>query len=137
MVGGSQPATKEVGRCGGWQQPHQKIRALAAAPAQGVLTQALPQPQQGATALERGSRPHSIMANLFFVLAQTPSGESSIPLSLKVDDIEAFVLQPCPQGSTVQCRITRDRKGMDKGIFPFYYLHLEMENGKKVSANRK
>ncbi|XP_060111660.1 tubby-related protein 2 [Heteronotia binoei] len=64
-------------------------------------------------------------------VSSTPSGESSIPLSLKVDDIEAFVLQPCPQGSTVQCRITRDRKGMDKGIFPFYYLHLEMENGKK------
>ncbi|KAL8176814.1 UNVERIFIED_CONTAM: hypothetical protein K2H54_038951 [Gekko kuhli] len=64
-------------------------------------------------------------------VSNTPSGESSIPLSLKVDDIEAFVLKPCPQGSTVQCRITRDRKGMDKGIFPFYYLHLEMENGKK------
>uniref|UniRef100_A0A8C6XUV3 Tubby-like protein n=1 Tax=Naja naja TaxID=35670 RepID=A0A8C6XUV3_NAJNA len=56
---------------------------------------------------------------------------SSTPLSLKVDDIEAFVLQPAPQGHTIQCRITRDRKGMDKGIFPFYYLHLEMENGKK------
>nr|XP_056720246.1 tubby-related protein 2 [Euleptes europaea] len=64
-------------------------------------------------------------------VSNTPSGESSIPLSLQVDDIEAFVLKPCPQGSTIQCRITRDRKGMDKGIFPFYYLHLEMENGKK------
>uniref|UniRef100_A0A8D2Q6H9 Tubby-like protein n=1 Tax=Varanus komodoensis TaxID=61221 RepID=A0A8D2Q6H9_VARKO len=58
-------------------------------------------------------------------------GESSIPLSLKVDDVEAFVLKPAPQGIVVQCRITRDRKGMDKGIFPFYYLHLETENGKK------
>ncbi|XP_048372666.1 tubby protein homolog [Sphaerodactylus townsendi] len=64
-------------------------------------------------------------------VSNTPSGESSVPLSLKVDDVEAFVFQPCPQGSTIQCRITRDRKGMDKGIFPFYYLHLEMENGKK------
>ncbi|XP_077169187.1 tubby-related protein 2 isoform X2 [Paroedura picta] len=64
-------------------------------------------------------------------VSNTPSGESSIPLSLKVDDIEAFVMKPCPQGSMIQCRITRNRKGMDKGIFPFYYLHLEMENGKK------
>ncbi|XP_054850060.1 tubby-related protein 2 [Eublepharis macularius] len=64
-------------------------------------------------------------------LSDSPSAESSFPLSLKVDDIEAFVLKPSPQGSTIQCRITRDRKGMDKGIFPFYYLHLEMENGKK------
>ncbi|XP_058036613.1 tubby-related protein 2 isoform X2 [Ahaetulla prasina] len=64
-------------------------------------------------------------------LPASPNEESSTPLSLKVDDIEAFVLQPAPQGHTIQCRITRDRKGMDKGIFPFYYLHLEMENGKK------
>ncbi|XP_044304077.1 tubby protein-like [Varanus komodoensis] len=64
-------------------------------------------------------------------LSNSPSGESSIPLSLKVDDVEAFVLKPAPQGIVVQCRITRDRKGMDKGIFPFYYLHLETENGKK------
>ncbi|XP_026533244.1 tubby-related protein 2 isoform X3 [Notechis scutatus] len=64
-------------------------------------------------------------------LSASPNEEQSTPLSLKVDDIEAFVLQPAPQGHTIQCRITRDRKGMDKGIFPFYYLHLEMENGKK------
>ncbi|XP_062994789.1 tubby-related protein 2 [Elgaria multicarinata webbii] len=64
-------------------------------------------------------------------LSTSPGGESSAPLSLKVEDIEAFVLKAAPQGSTIQCRITRDRKGMDKGIFPFYYLHLEMENGKK------
>ncbi|XP_053121734.1 tubby-related protein 3-like isoform X2 [Hemicordylus capensis] len=64
-------------------------------------------------------------------LDSPPSGESCTPLTLKVDDIEAFVLTPAPQGNTIQCRITRDRKGMDKGIFPLYYLHLEMANGKK------
>ncbi|KAM6452464.1 tubby-related protein 2 isoform 3-T3 [Liasis olivaceus] len=64
-------------------------------------------------------------------MSASPNGEPSTPLSLKVDDIEAFVLLPAPQGNTIQCRITRDRKGMDKGIFPFYYLHLEMENAKK------
>ncbi|XP_070583176.1 tubby-related protein 2 isoform X2 [Erythrolamprus reginae] len=64
-------------------------------------------------------------------LSESPNEEADTPMSLKVDDIEAFVLQPAPQGHTIQCRITRDRKGMDKGIFPFYYLHLEMENGKK------
>ncbi|XP_039191160.1 tubby-related protein 2 isoform X3 [Crotalus tigris] len=64
-------------------------------------------------------------------LSASPNEETSTPLSLKADDIEAFVLQPAPQSHTIQCRITRDRKGMDKGIFPFYYLHLEMENGKK------
>lgn len=72
-------------------------------------------------------------------LSPSPSGEFSNPLTLKVDEIEAFVLKAAPPGSTIQCRITRDRKGMDKGIFPFYYLHLEMENGKKrfLMAGRK
>ncbi|XP_032092794.1 tubby-related protein 2 [Thamnophis elegans] len=64
-------------------------------------------------------------------LSASPNEEPSTPLSLKMDDIEEFVLQPAPKGHIIQCRITRDRKGMDKGIFPFYYLHLEMENGKK------
>uniref|UniRef100_A0A670JWI3 Tubby-like protein n=1 Tax=Podarcis muralis TaxID=64176 RepID=A0A670JWI3_PODMU len=71
--------------------------------------------------------------------ATSPSEECSTPLSLNLDDLEEFVLKPAPQGSTIQCRITRDRKGMDKGIFPFYYLHLEMENGKKrfIMSGRK
>uniref|UniRef100_A0A7M4FI00 TUB like protein 2 n=1 Tax=Crocodylus porosus TaxID=8502 RepID=A0A7M4FI00_CROPO len=50
-----------------------------------------------------------------------------------------FVLHPAPQGLTVRCRITRDRKGIDRGVFPFYYLHLEREDGKKLflMAGRK
>ncbi|XP_061448155.1 tubby-related protein 2 isoform X2 [Rhineura floridana] len=72
-------------------------------------------------------------------LPASPNEESSTSLSLNLDDLEAFVLKSAPQGSTIQCRITRDRKGMDKGIFPFYYLHLEMENGRKrfIMSGRK
>ncbi|XP_031628257.1 protein king tubby 1 isoform X1 [Contarinia nasturtii] len=46
--------------------------------------------------------------------------------------IEQWVLQPAAQGCLYKCRITRDRKGMDRGLFPLYYLHLEREYGKKV-----
>ncbi|XP_076334410.1 tubby protein homolog, partial [Tachypleus tridentatus] len=49
-----------------------------------------------------------------------------------LDNLPAFALQPCPQGLTVQCRILRDRKGVDRGLFPTYFLHLEKEDGKKV-----
>lgn len=45
---------------------------------------------------------------------------------------EKWVLQPSAQGCLYKCRITRDRKGMDRGMFPLYYLHLEREYGKKV-----
>uniref|UniRef100_A0A671NDS1 Tubby-like protein n=1 Tax=Sinocyclocheilus anshuiensis TaxID=1608454 RepID=A0A671NDS1_9TELE len=61
---------------------------------------------------------------------------SSSPLanepSIDVDDLEEFTLRPAPQGVTVKCRITRDKKGMDRGMYPTYYLHLEREDGKKV-----
>lgn len=46
--------------------------------------------------------------------------------------IEQWVVQPAAQGFLYKCRITRDRKGMDRGLFPLYYLHLEREYGKKV-----
>ncbi|XP_055335588.1 protein king tubby 1-like isoform X2 [Paramacrobiotus metropolitanus] len=53
---------------------------------------------------------------------------------------EAFSVKPAPQGITVRCRITRDRKGMDRGLFPTYYLHLERDETKKpifLLAGRK
>lgn len=39
---------------------------------------------------------------------------------------------PAPQGTTVKCRITRDKKGMDRGMYPTYFLHMEKDDGKKV-----
>lgn len=46
--------------------------------------------------------------------------------------IEKWVVQPAVQGTLYKCRITRDRKGMDRGLFPLYYLHLERDYGKKI-----
>lgn len=46
--------------------------------------------------------------------------------------VESWVLQPATQGLLYKCRITRDRKGMDRGLFPIYYLHLEKDYGKKI-----
>lgn len=40
---------------------------------------------------------------------------------------------PAPQGQTIKCRITRDKKGVDRQMFPTYFLHLEKEDGEKVS----
>ncbi|XP_029954226.1 tubby protein [Salarias fasciatus] len=62
---------------------------------------------------------------------------STSPLS--VEDLEKFALRPAPRDVTVQCRVTRDRRGMEKGLYPTYYLHMEKEDGKKVflMAGRK
>ncbi|KAM8808028.1 tubby protein homolog isoform 3-T3 [Eudromia elegans] len=63
--------------------------------------------------------------------ASAPSPSTNEPL-VDVDDLEEFAVRPAPQGVTVKCRITRDKKGMDRGMYPTYYLHLEREHGKKV-----
>lgn len=35
-----------------------------------------------------------------------------------------------PQGLTVRCQISRDKHGLDRGVYPTYYLHLEEDDGK-------
>ncbi|XP_003961503.3 tubby protein homolog [Takifugu rubripes] len=70
--------------------------------------------------------------------SSSDSNESSCsPMS--VDDLKEFALRPAPRDVTIQCRVTRDRRGMEKGIYPTYYLHLEKEDGKRVflMAGRK
>ena len=71
-----------------------------------------------------------------YVCLSQEAASASTPLvnepAIDVDDLEEFTLRPAPQGITVKCRITRDKKGMDRGMYPTYYLHLEREDGKKV-----
>lgn len=59
---------------------------------------------------------------------QTPELEGVVE-----GNLEHFVLQPANKKMHYKCRITRDRKGMDRNLFPTYFLHLERDYGKKVS----
>ena len=58
------------------------------------------------------------------------------PSSRELDD---FVFKPCPERHTIKCRITRDKRGVDRGIFPTYFLHYDREDGTKtfLLAGRK
>ncbi|XP_010332372.2 tubby-related protein 1 isoform X2 [Saimiri boliviensis] len=56
---------------------------------------------------------------------------------VEVDEPREFVLQPAPQGRTVRCRLTRDKKGMDRGMYPSYFLHLDTEKKVFLLAGRK
>ncbi|XP_038675915.1 tubby protein homolog isoform X4 [Scyliorhinus canicula] len=51
---------------------------------------------------------------------------------IEIGDLEKFVLTPAAQGVTIKCRVTRDKKGMDRGLYPTYYLHLDTDESKKV-----
>ncbi|XP_029441607.1 tubby-related protein 3-like isoform X2 [Rhinatrema bivittatum] len=71
--------------------------------------------------------------------ASNKEDDSQPMVSLDTGDLEEFAFRPAPQGKTLQCRITRDRKGVDKGIFPTYYLQLERDDGRRLflMAGRK
>uniref|UniRef100_A0A8C6QYE4 Tubby C-terminal domain-containing protein n=1 Tax=Nannospalax galili TaxID=1026970 RepID=A0A8C6QYE4_NANGA len=56
---------------------------------------------------------------------------------LEVGEPREFVLQPAPQGRAVRCRLTRDKKGMDRGMYPSYFLHLDTEKKVFLLAGRK
>ncbi|KAM3838763.1 tubby-related protein 1 [Vipera latastei] len=53
------------------------------------------------------------------------------------DKLEEFVLQPAPHGMTIKCRLTRDKRGMDRGLYPTYYLHLDNDKKIFLLAGRK
>ncbi|XP_058875404.1 tubby protein homolog [Acipenser ruthenus] len=71
--------------------------------------------------------------------SQHRSRDSEATNKLEFQDLEEFALRPAPKETTVRCRLTRDKKGVEKGIYPTYYLHLEREDGKRVflMAGRK
>ncbi|XP_016353136.1 tubby-related protein 1 isoform X2 [Sinocyclocheilus anshuiensis] len=56
---------------------------------------------------------------------------------IEFDDLEEFVLQPAPQGTTIKCKVTRDKRGMDRGFYPTYYLHLDNDKKVFLLAGRK
>ncbi|XP_025021413.1 tubby-related protein 1 [Python bivittatus] len=56
---------------------------------------------------------------------------------IEEDNLEDFVLQPAPHGMTIKCRLTRDKKGMDRGLYPTYYLHLDNDKKVFLLAGRK
>uniref|UniRef100_A0A3Q2Y3I9 Si:dkey-220f10.4 n=1 Tax=Hippocampus comes TaxID=109280 RepID=A0A3Q2Y3I9_HIPCM len=58
---------------------------------------------------------------------------------ISLEDLEEFAFRPAPRDLTIQCRVTRDRRGMEKGMYPTYYLHMEKDDGKRVflMAGRK
>ncbi|XP_069807717.1 tubby-related protein 3 [Dendropsophus ebraccatus] len=52
--------------------------------------------------------------------------------AVDVGELKEFALRPAPRGVTIRCRISRDKKGMDRGLYPTYYMHLEREDSRKV-----
>ncbi|XP_064199033.1 tubby protein homolog isoform X2 [Anguilla rostrata] len=78
------------------------------------------------------SRPASASSTKSTTDYVAPGSPTTEGPSIEVDNLEEFVLRPAPRGATVKCRITRDKKGMDRGLYPTYFMHLEKEDGRKI-----
>uniref|UniRef100_A0A3B4CV99 Tubby C-terminal domain-containing protein n=1 Tax=Pygocentrus nattereri TaxID=42514 RepID=A0A3B4CV99_PYGNA len=66
-----------------------------------------------------------------------PQEERPPSPEVEFDDLEEFVLRPAPEGMTVKCKVTRDKRGMDRGFYPTYYLHLDNDKKVFLLAGRK
>ena len=74
--------------------------------------------------------------------AQLPKSQSFQPtgnspehadfFDLISSDLAQFVMKPAPQNISVKCRITRDKHGVDRGMYPTYFMHFEKDDGKKI-----
>ncbi|TWW64797.1 Tubby-related protein 3 [Takifugu flavidus] len=53
-------------------------------------------------------------------------------VSVDASNLEEFVFRPAPRGVTIKCRVSRNKKGMDRGLYPTYFMHMEREDGKRV-----
>ncbi|XP_014063858.1 tubby-related protein 3 isoform X1 [Salmo salar] len=71
----------------------------------------------------------STKSNTECVTPGSPTTESAL---IEVDNLEEFVVRPALRGVTVKCRISRDKKGMDRGLYPTYFMHMEREDGRKL-----
>ncbi|XP_061108700.1 tubby-related protein 3 isoform X5 [Conger conger] len=78
------------------------------------------------------SRPASASSTKSTTDYVAPGSPTTEGTAIEVDNLEEFVLQPAPRGVTIKCRITRDKKGMDRGLYPTYFMHLEKEDGRKI-----
>uniref|UniRef100_A0A673J795 Tubby-related protein 1-like n=1 Tax=Sinocyclocheilus rhinocerous TaxID=307959 RepID=A0A673J795_9TELE len=79
-----------------------------------------------------------IMVNVSKITSLIPLKEERAPSPpIEFDNLEEFVLQPAQQGVTVKCKVTRDKRGMDRGLYPTYYLHLDNEKKVFLLAGRK
>lgn len=81
---------------------------------------------------ESSTRPHSASSAKSNSEPPTSGSPAADGSPVEVDDLEEFVVRPAPRGVIVKCRITRDKKGMDRGLYPTYFMHLERDDGRRV-----
>lgn len=79
--------------------------------------------------------------NYFFNIQIDDDETEDMEVDLSNVNIQTIIYQP-PPGTTklLQCKITRQKTGINGSLHPTYYLHLEKDNSKKrflLAARKK
>eukprot|EP00128_Syssomonas_multiformis_P012561 Colp12_sorted_trinity150504_noHs@25853 len=61
-----------------------------------------------------------------------PKKKNEKKVVIDTSNLQDFVSKPAPQGVKILCRITRVKTGVEKNMFPTYYLHMEEPNGQRT-----
>lgn len=56
---------------------------------------------------------------------------------LNNSELLEFVINPVPRNKVYQCTIIRDKKGLDRSLYPTYYMHLQTINSKDDNQQLK
>lgn len=56
---------------------------------------------------------------------------------LNNSELLEFVINPVPRNKIYQCTIIRDKKGLDRSLYPTYYMHLQTINSKDDNQQLK
>jgi len=97
-----------------------------------------PTPHNGSSPLQFANNNNTNDPDSPTLLSPQSTHALRILFEMITEDLDKFVYTPAPNGlGDIQCRITRDKRGMEKGLFPTYYMHVERPgDGKKVRRNK-
>lgn len=78
------------------------------------------------------SEKHLLAAGIKPIFDPSPAGKTINhgPAQVDLSDLRSFINSPLPRGQTVECCITRNKRGMKGKMYPVYELYLE--NPKKM-----
>ncbi|XP_056131094.1 tubby-related protein 1-like [Lampris incognitus] len=85
---------------------------------------------------KKAKKGRAAIGQFLFLSFFSPQAKAGL-MDIEIDDLEQFVLRPAPEGVTVKCKVTRAKRGVDRGFFPTYFLHLDNEKKVFLLAGRK
>lgn len=111
------------------QQQMSKSTSWANASAATATKSKKNQPDQSSSNLSLSSSTNPTNTNS---VTQTNYAQHADYFDLINSNLQEFAFRPAPQNVVIKCRITRDKRGVDRGMYPTYYMHFERDDGKKI-----